>query len=124
ETPALLASRGVTYLLDWCCDDQPFQFSQHGLTSVPYSLEINDLSMWLRSFLTGQLYEAVVRDQFEILMEQAQHTSVVMALPLHTFVVGQPHLFKHLRSVLREICAHDDVWLTTSDDIAAHFRAR
>ncbi|MBO0728388.1 MAG: polysaccharide deacetylase family protein [Acidimicrobiaceae bacterium] len=121
ETPRILRDYGFTYLLDWCCDDQPFSLAKHGLVSVPYSLEVNDISMWMKSVLTGPDYERMVLDQFEVLLEDAQRTGMVMALPIHTFVVGQPHLFKYLRRVLREICAHPDVWLCTSDDIASHY---
>jgi len=121
ETPRILAEYGLTYLLDWCCDDQPFAFAKHGLVSVPYSLEVNDVSMWNKGLLTGPDYERMVLDQFEILMEDAQKTGMVMALPLHTFVVGQPHLFKYLRRVLRVICANADVWVTTSEDIADYY---
>jgi peptidoglycan/xylan/chitin deacetylase (PgdA/CDA1 family) len=121
DTPGLLREYGFTYLLDWCCDDQPFAFAKHELVSVPYSLEVNDIGMWGKSLLTGPDYEGMVLDQFEVLLEDAQKTGMVMALPIHTFVVGQPHLFKYLRRVLREICNHPDVWVCTSDDIAAHY---
>jgi hypothetical protein len=46
-----------------------------------------------------------------------------LALPLHTFVVGQPFRLKYLARVLREICSNTDVWMCTSDDIAAHYLA-
>jgi peptidoglycan/xylan/chitin deacetylase (PgdA/CDA1 family) len=123
ETPRILSKYGFTYLLDWCCDDQPFSLAKHGLVSVPYSLEVNDISMWMKSLLAGPDYERIVLDQFEVLLEDAQRTAMVMALPIHTFVVGQPYLFKYLRRVLREICGHPDVWVCTSDDIAAHYLA-
>jgi len=123
ETPRILAEHGFTYLLDWCSDDQPFPLAKHGLISVPYSLEVNDISMWMSTTLSGKQYEQMALDQFEILMEDAQKTGMVMALPIHTFVVGQPHLFKYFRNVLREICSNEDVWVTTSDDIAENYLA-
>ncbi|HVB04801.1 MAG TPA: polysaccharide deacetylase family protein [Acidimicrobiales bacterium] len=121
ETPRILAEYGLTYLLDWCCDDQPFPLEVPGMISVPYGLEINDIGMWMATTLTGADYETMVLDQFEVLMEDAQKTGMVMALPIHTFVVGQPHLFKHFAAVMRKICAESDVWVTTSDEIAEHY---
>jgi allantoinase len=120
ETPRILAEFGFRYLLDWCCDDQPFTLAKHGLISVPYSLEVNDVVMWMAT-LSGAQYEEMVLDQFEILMDGAQTSGMIMALPLHPFVTGQPHLFKYLRRVLRTICSNKDVWLTTSDEIADHY---
>jgi len=121
ETPRILSEYGFTYLLDWCCDDQPFPLSIPGMISVPYSLEVNDIGMWASTTLSGTDYESIVLDQFEVLMQDAQKTGMVMALPIHTFVVGQPYLFKRFSNVLKEICSHRDVWVTTSDDIATHY---
>ena len=123
ETPRILREYGPTYLLDWCADDQPFPLSIPGMISVPYSLEVNDISMWRSTALSGPDYERNVMDQFEVLLADAQKTGMVMALPIHTFVVGQPYLFKYLSRVLRAICSNEDVWVCTSDDIAEHYLA-
>jgi len=47
----------------------------------------------------------------------------MMALPLHTFVVGQPHRAKYLARVLRTIASTPEVWICTADDIADHYVA-
>jgi allantoinase len=123
-TPRLLAEAGFSYLLDWCCDDQPFRLNVPGMLSVPYTLEINDYTMFMTgSGLTGPDYERVLLDQFEQLLEDSAKTGRVMALPLHTFIVGQPHLTKYLARVLRTIVSTPEVWLCTSDDIAEHYIA-
>ena len=44
-----------------------------------------------------------------------------MALALHPFVIGQPFRHKYLANALEYIASHEDVWLTTSDEIAAHY---
>lgn len=124
NTPRLLRDRGFTYLLDWCCDDQPFDLAVPGMISVPYSLEVNDIAMQLKQTLTGPDYERVVLDQFEVLLADSSRSGRVMALPIHPYVTGQPHLFKYLKRVLREICGTKEVWNTTSDDIASHYLAR
>jgi peptidoglycan/xylan/chitin deacetylase (PgdA/CDA1 family) len=121
NTPQLLHDLGFTYLLDWCCDDQPFPLAVPGMISVPYSLEVNDIAMVLNQTLTGPDYERIVLDQFEVLLADSSKSGRVMALPLHPYVTGQPHLSKYLQRVLREICASREVWTCTSDDIAAHF---
>jgi peptidoglycan/xylan/chitin deacetylase (PgdA/CDA1 family) len=122
QTPTLLAEAGFTHLLDWCADDQPFPLTVPGLLSVPYSLEVNDFLMFMTGpGLTGADYERVVLDQLEQLLSDSATSGRVMALPLHTFIVGQPHRTKYLKRVLRQIAATPEVWLCTSDDIAEHY---
>jgi peptidoglycan/xylan/chitin deacetylase (PgdA/CDA1 family) len=121
RTPELLAERGFRYLLDWCCDDQPFALNVPGMLSVPYSLEVNDYLMFmLGPGLTGRDYERVVLDQFEQLLAESEQSARVLALPVHTFITGQPHRAKYLARVLREIVSTNEVWVCTSDDIAEH----
>lgn len=121
ETPRLLAAAGITYLLDWCADDQPFPLNIPGMVSVPYSIDVNDYVLYMSNpALTGQDYERIVLDQFEQLLEDATYTGRVMALPLHTFISGQPYRARALKRVLREIVSTGEVWLCTSDELAAH----
>ncbi|MGY4395058.1 hypothetical protein ACVWZA_000219 [Sphingomonas sp. UYAg733] len=46
-----------------------------------------------------------------------------MALCLHPFVVNQPFRHKYLEKALAYVPEHEGVWLTTSDDMAAHYPA-
>jgi allantoinase len=44
-----------------------------------------------------------------------------MALPLHTFVAGQPHRAKYVARALRTIVDTSEVWVCTSDELAEHY---
>lgn len=122
-TPHLLAEHGFDYVLDWCSDDQPFDLDVPGMSSVPYSLDVNDYVMFMTTpGLSGQDYERIVLDHFEQLLEDSVSTGRVMALPLHTFITGQPYRARALARVLRTITSTSEVWLCTSDDIAQHHR--
>jgi allantoinase len=124
NTPALLAELGLTYLLDWCNDDQPYPLNVpgHRMISVPYSIEVNDILLFLERGLTAQEFEYIVTDQFEVLHEESQRRpGAVMALSLHPFLINQPFRHKYLARVLRFVLEHDDVWFTTSDEIAAWY---
>jgi allantoinase len=121
DTPQLLRDLGFEYLLDWCCDDQPFSLDLPGMISVPYSIDVNDIALHLNGVFTGPDYETIVIDQFEGLLADSEKTGMVMALPLHTFIVGQPYRFKYLARILRTICSTPEVWVCTSDDIARHY---
>jgi peptidoglycan/xylan/chitin deacetylase (PgdA/CDA1 family) len=120
-TPRLLRERGFTYLLDWCCDDRPFALREPGLISVPYSLDVNDFTLFIGHATTGSAYEQIVMDQFEVLLAEG---GGVMALPVHPFITGQPFRFKYLARVLRAITSTPEVWVTTSTDIAERFQAQ
>jgi hypothetical protein len=39
-------------------------------------------------------------------------------MPLHPFVIGQPHRIAALHDVLQHVTSHSDVWLTTAREIA------
>lgn len=117
-TPRILAGLGYEYTLDWCNDDQPYPLNIPGMFSVPYHSEINDIGAFLNLNMSGPQYEEMVTDQFEQLMTEAESTGMVMALPIHPFVVGQPFRFKYLERALRRIVATDGVWFTSSDEIA------
>lgn len=119
-TPRLLRERGFSYLLDWCCDDRPFPLLEPGMISVPYSLDVNDIGVFVEKATTGTAYEEMVMDQFEVLLAEG---GAVMALPVHPFVTGQPFRFKYLARILRAITATPEVWVTTSDDIAERYLA-
>jgi peptidoglycan/xylan/chitin deacetylase (PgdA/CDA1 family) len=121
HTPELLAELGFDYVLDWTNDDQPYPLNVPGMISVPYSVELNDLLLFAKG-TTGPEFVQIVKDQFEQLHADSATSGRVMALALHPFVIGQPFRHKYLDQVLGYLAAQPDVWLTTSDDIATHFR--
>ncbi|MDW5593420.1 polysaccharide deacetylase family protein [Conexibacter stalactiti] len=121
DTPRLLAELGARYLLDWCCDDQPFplDIEPGPMISVPYSPEVNDIPIFIDRCLTGPDFERILLDQFEVMRAQSvRRPGAVMAIGLHPFVIGQPFRHKYLERALRQIVAHDDVWFATTDEIA------
>jgi peptidoglycan/xylan/chitin deacetylase (PgdA/CDA1 family) len=120
HTPELLAEIGFRYVLDWTNDDQPYPLSVPGLISVPYSVELNDLLLFGRG-TTGPEFVQIVKDQYEQLRADSATSGRVMALALHPFVIGQPFRNKYLDEALGYLAAQPDAWLTTSDEIAAHY---
>jgi hypothetical protein len=44
-----------------------------------------------------------------------------MCMPLHPFLIGQPHRISALDDVLRHVVSHDKVWLATGREIAAWY---
>ena len=120
NTPRLLAELGLSYVLDWCNDDQPYPLNvpDARLISVPYSIEVNDIPLFVGKSLSGEDFYRIVMDQFEALYEAGAGTGQVMAVGVHPFILGLPFRLKYLDRALREITSAADVWVTTSDDIA------
>jgi allantoinase len=121
NTPRLLRDLGLTYVLDWACDDQPFPLTIPGMIAIPYDVETNDITSFLGRGMQGPEYEQMLLDQLEQLLAEGEATGKVMCLALHTFIIGQPFRFKYLKRALAQIASAPGVWLTTTDRIADHF---
>jgi len=121
ESPRILKDLGLSYVLDWCADDQPFPLSVPGMISVPYSVELNDIALFVAKGFSGEDFYRIVVDQFDQLYEDSAQSGRVMALALHPFVIGQPFRLKYLEKALQYVASHEGVWLTTTDEIAAHY---
>jgi allantoinase len=121
ETPRILKELGLSYVLDWCADDQPFPLNIEGMISVPYSVELNDGMLFIGKSLSGDDFYRTVVDQFDQLYKDGEQSGRVMALCLHPFIINQPFRHKYLKKALEYVTGHDGVWLTTSDDIATHY---
>jgi allantoinase len=122
QTPQLLAELGLSYVLDWTSDDQPYRLNVPGMLSVPYSVELNDLGIFTMQGLTGPQFVQTVTDQLDQLYaDAADGSGRVMALGLHPFVIGQPFRARYLDQALAYVTGHPGVWLATSDEIADHY---
>jgi peptidoglycan/xylan/chitin deacetylase (PgdA/CDA1 family) len=120
RTPDILAENGITYLCDWCNDDQPYPMHVKSgrLIAVPYSVEINDIPFFVGKGMTGDDFRQAIQDQFDVLYEEGAKTGKVMAIATHPFITSVPHRHKYLDQALGYITKHRDVWFTTGGEIA------
>lgn len=123
RTIDLIAEAGLTYTLDLFHDDQPMpvKTATGKLVSVPYSLEINDFTMLYQGTTSPADYTEAIMAQFDRLYREGAEGGRVMCLPLHPFLVGQPHRVREFARALEFITSHDGVWVTTAAEIAEHF---
>ncbi|WP_030562360.1 polysaccharide deacetylase family protein [Streptomyces aureocirculatus] len=126
NTPHLLRELGLDYVLDWTADDQPFPLNVPGMLSVPYSVELNDISLFVSKDTTGPDFVRMLKDQVDQLAAEAEadDSGRVLPLALHPFVIGQAFRAKYLDQALEYVVNHPGVWVTTSDEIAEHYRAQ
>jgi peptidoglycan/xylan/chitin deacetylase (PgdA/CDA1 family) len=119
HTMDLLADEGFLYSADWLVDDQPFPIAtaRGRLVGVPYSFEINDGPLFLGSYSDDEFVQRC-RDQFDVLYAEGAEDGRVMCIAFHPFLLGRPHRIDLLDEALGYVLGHEDVWLTTADDIA------
>ena len=124
NTPDLMAEAGLIYHTDWFHDDQPFplKVKKGKLVSVPYSIELNDVPIFMNSY-EGDVFFQMCKDQFDTLYAEGAESGRVMCIALHPFLIGQPDRVKYLDMVLEYILSHDGVWQTTADEIAEYYMA-
>jgi peptidoglycan/xylan/chitin deacetylase (PgdA/CDA1 family) len=120
-----LIAEGYTYVTDWVNDDQPYRMSVGGkpIVYLPYSYEINDNAQILQRHASSDDFELMIKRTFDVLYREGQESARVMAICLHPFLTGVPHRIGGLDSALKYICAHEDVWLATGEEIVRAYLA-
>lgn len=124
QTPDLMAELGMRYYADWVHDERPTPFLTSGggrLVALPYSYELNDAPLLMRSHVEGEVYLELCRRQLERLRAEADSRGRLMCLPLHPFAIGQPHRIRYLDRLMEILRSHDDVWIATASDIVDHY---
>lgn len=118
RTLDLIAEYGLSYTCDLYHDDQPMpvRTASGSLISMPYSLEVNDHYGFFVYNMSPREYADTLIRQFERLA--AEPSGTVMCIPLHSYLIGQPHRIGPFEDVLRHIAADDRAWITRSGDIA------
>lgn len=123
RTLDLIADAGLDYTCDLYHDDQPTWLtlpSGKPLLAMPYSLEINDHYGFNVYNMTPRAYADALWAQYDRL---AQEGSAVMCIPLHAYLIGQPHRIGPFADLLARIAADGRAWPTTAGAIADHWRA-
>jgi peptidoglycan/xylan/chitin deacetylase (PgdA/CDA1 family) len=119
----LLKEAGYRYVMDWPLDDQPIWMTTRAgpILTVPYPVELNDMSSLIGRRHTAQEFEAMMIDQFDEMLEQSRNYPLVYSVALHPFIIGQPFRLRALRRAIRHIMEHRDaLWITTPGEIARY----
>lgn len=123
----LIAEYGLTYTCDLYHDDQPqpVHVRSGRLISMPYSLEVNDHYGFFVYNMSPRDYAQTLIRQYDRLAAEGERTGsgTVMCIPLHSYLIGQPHRIGPFEEVLRHIAADGRAWITRAGDIADHYLA-
>jgi allantoinase len=125
ETLDLLRANGIEYVADWVIDDLPQDITTpHGIiTTVPYTVETNDIVIHALQHLSSDVFVQRCKDQFDRLYLEGADNARVMALSIHPYITGVPHRIRYLQEVLDYIIGHDGVALMTASEIGDWYRS-
>ncbi len=124
ETLDLLAEAGIEYVADWVLDDQPVTLRTRAgpITSVPYTVEINDVVMTaIQQAPSDEIFRRG-RDQFDRLYQEGQDSPRVMAISIHPYLTGVPHRIKYLEQLYDYILSKEGVVMWTGAEIMDWYR--
>ena len=114
----LLSEAGVKYVADWVLDDLPQEIdTPHGvITTVPYTVEMNDIAVYALQQHSSDEFLRRGRDQFDRLYSESANNVRVMAISIHPYVTGVPHRIRYLEELLDYIGSHEGIaWMTASE---------
>ena len=119
-TTEILAENGLIYYCDLMNDDQPYMIDtpKGQIVSVPYSIEINDFTLFMRRNLSTDGAVSVMKEQLDVLYAEAAETGLMMNVGLHPHICGVPHRIRALREFLAYAKSLPGVWWPTREEIA------
>ncbi|MFZ4109456.1 MAG: polysaccharide deacetylase family protein [Polymorphobacter sp.] len=126
RTMDLIAEYGLDYTCDLYHDDRPGRVKTAGgdLISMPYSLEVNDhYGFFIYNMSPRDYADALIR-QYDRLAREGEVSGTVMCIPLHSYLIGQPHRIGPFERVLEHIVADGRAWITTAGAIADAYRGQ
>jgi allantoinase len=119
DTIDWLASEGIEYVADWVLDDQPVKIQPaHGpIVSVPYTVEMNDISMMVLQNHPSEEWLRRGIDQFDRLYLEGEHSARVMAISVHPYITGVPHRIGYLEKLYEYILQRPGVVMWKGEEI-------
>ena len=111
DTPELLVEAGVKYIGDWVYDDEPsvIRTAKGPLVTLPYTVEINDITMMIVQHHESEHLLKRATDQFDRLYAEGERRAKIMALAIHPYISGQPHRIKYLEAIYDHVSRFNGV---------------
>jgi allantoinase len=119
QTPDFLAEAGIRYTADWVIDDEPCTIqTRHGpLVTMPYTVELNDISMMMVSRHAASEFEQRCMDYFDCVYAESAERPKVMAIAVHPYISGVPHRIGYFERVFTRLAQQPGVVFWTGDKI-------
>ena len=119
DTPDILAEEGIEYVADWCNDDQPYEMKVKSgrLVALPYTVELNDIPIYLiQHHKSPEIFERA-KDQFDTLYREGAESARVMCISTHPYITGVPHRIKYYNMIFDYIRQFEGVVFMTGSEI-------
>jgi peptidoglycan/xylan/chitin deacetylase (PgdA/CDA1 family) len=119
DTIDWLAEAGIKYVADWVLDDQPceIQTASGPIVSVPYTVEMNDISMMAIQNHPSHEWLRRGTDTFDRLWKDGETQMRVMAISVHPYISGAPHRIGYLEKLYEYILSREGVLMWTGEQI-------
>jgi peptidoglycan/xylan/chitin deacetylase (PgdA/CDA1 family) len=126
NTRRLLSEAGFLYHMDDYSDDLPFWDAVDGkpMLILPYTLDSNDMKMWVAPALTPREWLDYAIDTFDWLYREGADDPKMMSLGVHLRIIGRPGRIGAFARFLQHVRGHAGVWIATRQAIAEHWRLR
>jgi len=130
RTLDLIAGYGIDYTCDLYHDDQPsdVKVASGRLTAIPYSLEVNDHYGFFIYNMSPRDYADTLIRQYERLAKEGADPDgaggTVMCIPLHSYLIGQPHRIGPFEDVLKHIANDGRAWIARAGEIVDAWRGQ
>ena len=114
-----VAACGMTWFADWVLDDQPIwvKTANGPLLSIPYSAEINDITLMVSHHHESDVLLKRTVDAFDRLYRESAQSARVMAIGVHPYVTGAAHRIKYFEQLYEYINKHSGILHWTGQDI-------
>jgi peptidoglycan/xylan/chitin deacetylase (PgdA/CDA1 family) len=121
-----VADAGFDWFGDWILDDQPFwvKTKSRPLVSIPYTVEINDITIMVSGQHESDAMLRRARDAFDRLYAESEQSVRVMAFGVHPYVSGAAHRIRYFEEMLDFFARQPGVSFWTGDRIHDWFVAQ
>lgn len=129
EGLAMLQERGIVYSSSWRDDIRPYRHllgqGRPGPIEIPVNFSFDDWGYGLthrhspRTLMPREHVVSIWKDE----LDQTRDWGGVVSMVMHPQVSGRPKGFRIMTEFLDYAMTHDDLWITTGAEIAAHFQA-
>ncbi len=119
DTLDILAEEGFEYVADWVNDDQPYPLKVKSgrMIAIPYTVELNDIPMYLvQHHRSPEIYERS-RDAFDTLYEEGAESARFMGIAVHPYISGAAHRIKYIDKIFQYMKEHEGVLFMTGEEI-------
>jgi allantoinase len=119
DTPENLVEAGIKYICDWPVDDEPVEIKtkKGPLLALPYSIELNDISMMIVQRQSPREFYAFCMDYFERLYAESKTRAKIMSIAVHPYISGTPYRIKYFEKVLADLKKKPGVVFWTGEQI-------